>query len=120
MITVLLIVLLGLAPPLCSWLALRHRESQWTASLEAARNWQPVSAIAVPATPSASDPEAGYRPGVGYFIGDLSCEFNARSPHLRCAVQPLGPCATCLAYRRDPHFVDPLADSPRWATDSHP
>lgn len=118
MITILLIVLLGLAPPLCSWLALRHRESQWTASLEAARHWQPMPAIAAPVatTDLDSDPEAGYRPGVGYFIGDISCEFNARSPHLRCAVHPLGPCATCLTYRRAPH----LPDHPRWTTNPRP
>lgn len=113
MITILLIVLLGLAPPLCSWLALRHRASQWARSLDAARNWQPMPVIAAPVPAAETDPEAGYRPGVGYFIGDIRCEFNARSPHLRCAVHPLGPCATCHTDRRDSHF----SDSPCWAPD---
>jgi len=32
------------------------------------------------------------------FIGDLSCRFNAYSPHLRCAVNPPGPCEGCRQY----------------------
>lgn len=32
------------------------------------------------------------------FIGDLSCRFNAYSPHLRCAVNPTGPCEGCRLY----------------------
>jgi len=31
-------------------------------------------------------------------IGDLSCRFNAYSPHLRCAVNPTGPCEGCRQY----------------------
>lgn len=30
-----------------------------------------------------------------WVIGDPSCHFNARSPLLRCAVLPEGPCASC-------------------------
>jgi hypothetical protein len=30
-----------------------------------------------------------------WVIGDPSCTFNARSPFLRCAVLPDGPCASC-------------------------
>jgi len=32
-----------------------------------------------------------YLEGVGYLIG-ISCQFNARSSYLRCAVNPQGPC----------------------------
>ena len=32
----------------------------------------------------------------GWVIGDPSCRFNARSPLLRCAVLPQGPCERCL------------------------
>lgn len=32
-------------------------------------------------------------------IGDLSCEYNARSPFLRCAINPSGPCQNCQHYR---------------------
>ncbi|MEI6830231.1 MAG: DUF6464 family protein [Synechococcaceae cyanobacterium ELA445] len=31
----------------------------------------------------------------GWVIGDPSCRFNARSPLLRCAVLPEGPCERC-------------------------
>jgi hypothetical protein len=33
--------------------------------------------------------------GNGWVIGDPSCRFNARSPLLRCAVLPEGPCERC-------------------------
>ena len=32
----------------------------------------------------------------GWVIGDPSCRFNARSPVLRCAVLPEGPCDRCV------------------------
>jgi hypothetical protein len=49
----------------------------------------------------AALPPADYRyvEGLGYIVGDLSCQFNARSPHLRCAVNPSGPCQECSAYQ---------------------
>ena len=31
----------------------------------------------------------------GWVIGDPNCRFNARSPLLRCAVWPQGPCESC-------------------------
>lgn len=31
-------------------------------------------------------------------IGDTSCQFNARSPVIRCAVNPDGPCEGCQHY----------------------
>jgi hypothetical protein len=52
---------------------------------------------------SSAIAEFRYLDGIGYFIGDLSCEFNARSPHIRCAVNPEGPCQGCRAYQaKDP------------------
>ena len=33
-------------------------------------------------------------------IGDRTCEFNARSPYLRCAINPQGPCQDCRHYSR--------------------
>ncbi|MEH2201196.1 DUF6464 family protein [Nostoc sp.] len=32
------------------------------------------------------------------FIGDVSCKWNARSPHLRCAINPSGECQWCKDY----------------------
>ena len=39
-----------------------------------------------------------YVEGLGYIVGDLSCQYNARSPHLRCATNPSGPCEGCSLY----------------------
>lgn len=39
---------------------------------------------------------------VGLIIGDISCCYNARSPYLRCTVNPLGPCKTCRDYLATP------------------
>ncbi len=34
----------------------------------------------------------------GLLIGDPTCLYNARSSHLRCAVNPQGPCEGCDHY----------------------
>lgn len=34
-----------------------------------------------------------------WIIGDASCQLNARSEILRCAVNPEGPCQDCLDYK---------------------
>jgi hypothetical protein len=39
-----------------------------------------------------------------YFIGDTSCQFNAHSPLLRCAVNPDGPCQACPHYQPIAHL----------------
>jgi hypothetical protein len=33
-----------------------------------------------------------------YFIGDITCKYNAHSPYVRCAVNPCGPCDRCSFY----------------------
>jgi hypothetical protein len=33
-----------------------------------------------------------------WIIGDVRCRYNARSPVLRCAVNPEGPCADCRSF----------------------
>ncbi|MEB3352111.1 MAG: DUF6464 family protein [Cyanobacteriota bacterium] len=38
----------------------------------------------------------------GWVIGDPACRFNARSPLLRCAVLPEGPCDSCSHYSPRP------------------
>jgi Family of unknown function (DUF6464) len=46
------------------------------------------------------DPEEQYIEGVGYVIGDLSCAYNAKSPYIRCAVNPDGLCQDCRHYHQ--------------------
>lgn len=41
-----------------------------------------------------------YLEGVGYIIGDITCEFNAQSSYIRCAVNPSGPCENCPHYSK--------------------
>ncbi len=38
----------------------------------------------------------------GWVIGDPSCRFNARTPLLRCAVLPEGPCEQCAHHTPQP------------------
>jgi hypothetical protein len=33
-----------------------------------------------------------------YFLGDQSCQNNAHSPYIRCAINPSGPCDQCSHY----------------------
>ncbi len=47
-----------------------------------------------PATPTMEKTWVGGR----WVLGDASCRFNARSPLLRCAINPQGPCAGCVSY----------------------
>ncbi|MGD1906043.1 MAG: DUF6464 family protein [Leptolyngbyaceae cyanobacterium] len=42
--------------------------------------------------------DLNYVEGLGYIIGDASCQMNARSPYLRCAFNPCGPCQGCQFY----------------------
>ena len=39
-------------------------------------------------------------------IGDRTCAHNARSPHLRCALNPMGPCEGCEDFERDETRAD--------------
>ena len=38
----------------------------------------------------------------GDYIGDISCRNNAKSPYLRCAINPSGPCEDCPNYEERP------------------
>lgn len=44
------------------------------------------------------DSDLHYVDGMGYMLGDITCDLNARSPYLRCAINPMGPCDGCKAY----------------------
>ncbi len=38
--------------------------------------------------------------GCDDFIGDITCRNNAKSPYLRCAINPSGPCEECSHYEK--------------------
>ena len=43
-------------------------------------------------------PDEHYIEGIGWVIGDITCQLNARSPYIRCAANPFGPCKGCREY----------------------
>ena len=96
MTIVLLIFVLGLLPPLISaWVSFRtNRQVQRRLELaiETAPNPSLQALLERPA-------DERYIEGLGYMIGDISCRLNARSPYLRCAVNPFGPCEACQQYQ---------------------
>ena len=46
------------------------------------------------------------RPVTKYFIGDTTCINNARSPYIRCAINPDGPCDECQHYEKHHTFAE--------------
>ncbi|MEA5581410.1 DUF6464 family protein [Nodularia harveyana UHCC-0300] len=93
----LLVIILGLLPSLFSlWII---RKTHWRTRLrmrQAARmnfNRRPLGE-----NPRPTLGDRYYLQGVGYLIGDISCQFNARSGYMRCAVNPSGPCQGCRHY----------------------
>lgn len=95
MLIVLLIFGLSLVPALIStWISLRSQErvqADFGRAMEAAARRGLKAAI-------QRDRDLNYVEGLGYVIGDFTCEMNARSPYLRCAMNPCGPCHGCQFY----------------------
>jgi hypothetical protein len=90
----LLILLIGLTPSLLSWLLMRRVDARAQARLQLVLN-----TVASRGLPDLRlDPDHHFIEGIGYVIGDISCQFNARSGYLRCAVNPTGPCRGCRYY----------------------
>ncbi|GAP97879.1 DUF6464 family protein [Leptolyngbya sp. NIES-2104] len=95
MFSVLLILAIALLPSLLAFL-LRHRlelqaQERLQAAMAAAERRQLQTLLRLP-------PDYQYVEGVGALIGDFTCVYNARSPYVRCAVNPSGPCETCRSY----------------------
>lgn len=95
MFEILLIFLIGITPWIVSlWILhkFKARTRERLISIRLAVNYTGIPTI-------SNQPEQQYIEGVGYIIGDLSCKFNARSPLIRCAVNPLGLCKDCSDYQ---------------------
>ncbi len=95
MFIVVFLILVGLLPPAlsvwASYRAERRAVNQFDLAMEsghypALNPWR------------RRDPDERYVEGIGLVIGDITCQFNARSPHIRCAVNPVGPCDSCRFY----------------------
>jgi hypothetical protein len=92
-----LVLFLGLTPPLMSLWLLHHLETHAQERLR-----QTSQAVRPLSKPSRMVGDLHYIDGYGYVLGEVRCRYNARSVHLRCAVMPTGPCAGC------PHFQESL------------
>jgi hypothetical protein len=99
MVETILIFVIGLIPALISLLLMRKAEVQAREQLRAAVN-APVNHRFGRYYGYPLAPDHRYVEGIGYIFGDLTCRFNARSPHLRCAVNPAGPCKECPYYEK--------------------
>ncbi|MGE5659702.1 MAG: DUF6464 family protein [Actinomycetota bacterium] len=101
MLEAIFVFLLGLTPSLLSLWLMRKAERRARERLRAARasvaarNWSTEWLL----------PERQYVEGVGYLVGDITCQFNARSAYIRCAVNPYGPCQDCPYY--EPRAIEP-------------
>jgi Family of unknown function (DUF6464) len=95
MMEVFFILAIALIPTLLT-LVLRHRMEQQArarlrSAMAAAERRQLRRLLTLPI-------DHQYIEGVGALIGDFTCLYNARSPHVRCAVNPFGPCKDCPYY----------------------
>ncbi|WP_199288919.1 DUF6464 family protein [Pseudanabaena sp. FACHB-1998] len=96
MLDIAIILLLGIAPPILSLWMLHRAQVKYRQLSD-----RQLSAIATPivgrlkALPPA---DMTCIEGYGYVIGMVSCRYNARSPYIRCAVNPNGPCEGCRYY----------------------
>lgn len=57
-----------------------------------------LNRIAIYVQPAKCPKEKSWVAGQ-WILGDATCEFNARSPLIRCAVNPEGPCEGCRQYQ---------------------
>jgi hypothetical protein len=95
MIVALCIFLLGLTPSILSIWVMRHANDRAQERLRLA-----MESVATRGLPTFSlQPDQHYVEGMGFIIGDFTCQFNARSHLLRCAINPSGPCEGCLHYQ---------------------
>lgn len=98
MVAALVILAIGLMPPLISLWILRRSDERNRQNLALA-----LESYATRGLPLIRrDSDHYYIDGLGYIVGDITCQFNARSPYIRCAINPSGPCEQCRHY--DPKF----------------
>ncbi|MBD2151162.1 hypothetical protein H6F44_13675 [Pseudanabaena sp. FACHB-1277] len=97
MLDIMLILAIGIAPPILSlWLLHRYQakfRQQYVSS-----TMQPLYQPIAPSRKTLPPADLVMIEGFGYVIGKVSCQYNARSPYIRCAVNPDGPCDNCRHY----------------------
>ncbi|PSF38416.1 hypothetical protein C7H19_05370 [Aphanothece hegewaldii CCALA 016] len=91
MIRIIIIFVLALIPSLLGLEIIRQYKRRFQARMRRIRT-EPVYQIAIVSDFLEIPQESRF------FIGEINCRYNARSPHLRCAINPSGPCEGCLHY----------------------
>lgn len=95
MLVICLIFVVGLTPAIISaWLSVRADRDDKGSQASCAPTALGQSMLKL----LDSNSDMQYVDGMGYMIGDITCDLNARSPYLRCATNPMGPCDGCTAY----------------------
>ena len=95
MLKTIFIIALGLILPLVSLLLLRKAKQRARARLRRARYFTALrQQQSLQIRFNYDDNLEANR----CIVGDPSCRFNARSPYIRCAVNPEGPCQNCRHY----------------------
>ncbi|MGK7930303.1 MAG: DUF6464 family protein [Microcystaceae cyanobacterium] len=94
---ILLIFLLALIPAIISLFAIRKAKQRFHRRMRAIRQ-RYLYHRSLDHLPSREPPEPP--PYAPRYIGDITCRYNARSPYLRCAINPCGPCEGCSSYEK--------------------
>jgi hypothetical protein len=96
MLDIAIILFLGIAPPILSlWMLHRAQANYQQTNRPTNQQFSISQAPRLKALPPA---DLTCIEGYGYVIGKVSCKYNARSPYIRCAVNPSGSCADCRHY----------------------
>ena len=94
-IALAIIFLVSIVPALVYFSISRKLKRRWRERLRRASE---ATEVYTAEQWSRSDLYPRRRSTTQYFIGDISCQNNAHSPYLRCAIAPDGPCDRCPHY----------------------
>ncbi|MGB3638402.1 MAG: DUF6464 family protein [Rivularia sp. (in: cyanobacteria)] len=99
MLKTLLVIAIGFLPSLFSlWLMRRNKARTRALLRRSAVTGYPRQSRSQNYNHRIDNRDRYYLEGVGYLVGDITCEYNARSGYIRCAVNPSGPCDGCRFY----------------------
>ena len=93
MLGIVIILFLGISPPILSLWMLHRAQAHYQQT-----NGQILRVSRAPSLKALPPADLTCIEGYGYVIGKISCKYNARSPYIRCAVNPSGCCEDCRHY----------------------
>lgn len=96
MLDIVIILFLGIAPPILSLWMLHRAQAHYQQTNGQIHGQLRVSQV--PRLKALPPADLTCIEGYGYVIGKISCKYNARSPYIRCAVNPSGSCEDCRHY----------------------